>query len=311
MFDAETIVHTAEQSFGHPFETMAFHAYDDNQMPIGAPLHALDYAHWLNTTYSGQPIETLRSISNQYDVAIQSAKNSPGILPEALGNLVLSGAVFHALTQGSAERAATPVPTSNLSSSARYTEPPTSGSTPVSTINRPETAAYDAAQEEKNTLLRLRDELIESLHIPSPYMNHEELVAHIKSMVEEKKKVLTIEHAQHRMSQEGMDEEIQKLQRSLMQKALQLQSINARMGDNEVADTRTPEAQNPSKITPLPNTESLDALRAEEQKLITEIQHLDSAVQHSSLREQQLRRIQTHIQIVEQLLQIIREETTE
>ncbi|MCW1929867.1 MAG: hypothetical protein KIH62_000960 [Candidatus Kerfeldbacteria bacterium] len=280
-----SILSQAENSFGRSFDTVIFHAFDENQMPTGAPLSAMQYIEWLATTYATQSVEMLRSITAQYTSAIESAKNSPGILPEALANLIVSGAVFEALLHDVAHNKPAAI--------AQAIEKEGGSTQQVATLN----------EAENDQLKLLRDNALQALHLKDD-ATLEEAATQIETLVQQHAAEIAMNS---RLSEEARRQDIKNYQARLRQHLFTLRSIEARLGNTKsLAEPR--HADTPPIA---PNTQHLSQLKAQEEKLLQESQELEKNVASVSSNSQHLQHIKTQIQIVEQLLQIIKEETAE
>lgn len=283
MFDArriQSILNAATQTFGQSFEHIAFHAFDDNHMPVGAPLTAEEYVRWLTGAYEHADPATVRSISTQYDAAITSARNSPGILPDALANLILSGEIFHALLDGSTHQVDIPhVP--------QPAQPHTDGH----------------AIESHEALEHMRDQVMQELGITQTTLSPTELQNIIATLLEKHKKEIDAKSA---LSRESKDEELKKIQGHLAQQSIILQSINARLGtqmDGESASTSAP-----TTTIGMPTEEHLAQLKENIARAIEASKQVKNNVTALDQSSQHIQHIATHIQIVEQLLHMIQEE---
>lgn len=277
-----SILSRAEKSFGRPFESVVFHAFDENQMPTGAPLSATQYIEWLARTYTGQPLNVLQSITSQYSAAIESAKHSPGILPEALANLIVSGAVFEALMH-----------------EAEHSEPlpPKPAEHVEEHIQQP---IQPAKNDERTQLEELRSQIMRELELDDN-ASLDTIDGHIEELISKKRAELS---TNPRLSEGSREQEIKNYRTHLRQKTFALQSIYARLGIHEHA----PEA---AAVPQAPTSHHLSELKAEEEKLLKESEELEKNISQVSPTSQRLQHVQTQIQIVEQLLKIIEEETAE
>lgn len=287
-----SVLDRAQQTFGRSFDGIPFHAVDDNHMPVGAPLSANEYVAWLVRTYAGQSRATVQSIARQYDAAITSARQSPGILPEALATLLLSGEVFHYLAQEEGEQLQD-VPLSQTVSSAQ----PQS----LQTDSRPQKAEKSTDDEQLHVL---RSRIIQELGYTDE-SSLEEIEQGIEERIQKHQEELRAQH----LSPEMEEQELRTFQATTRHQLATLRSIEARLPREQRQTVSIEKERSASTMLTDPTSEHLDALKEEEARLVQEVERFEHDLENIHSSSQRIQHIRTQIQIVEQLLHIIEDET--
>ncbi len=289
---ANDVARLAEATLGLTPNTAQFHAYDEHQQPVPEPLTAAQYAESLINTNSRRPQDELKLLAKRYRDAFTTQRTAVGITAGQLAHLFIAAEVLEWLVEKQPTATATPLPSS-----------PKPSATP-----QPKSAPNNAPSmtvEPQHDLEELHKQLLAEFGLADTSNTIES--AQLQQMIQDRLKAIITElDAQlsaGAIIESERDAKLQQERRNLERRAIELQSIEARL---QMQQPRTSSAPQHSTQKP---TEAIETLRRQEHDVLAGMNVMEKLLDTVGLPPKELKHIRHQLTAVEELMKDIEEET--